>query len=110
MRRLATILAVLAALPAAALTVPVESASARSLSGATAQRHAERIAAARARHDPAIAGWSIARGFRFTSRKWVFAWWAQMADGRVCSAQLVTRYASLKSSRVVGYFRMETCS
>jgi hypothetical protein len=40
----------------------------------------------------------------------VFVWAAEMTDGRVCSAQLVTRYASSLSSRVVAYFRMEECS
>ena len=54
--------------------------------------------------------WSLARGYRFTARKFVFVWWATMSDGRVCSAQLVTRYASRASSKIVSYFRLETCS
>lgn len=84
--------------------------AAGSLSHSTALRHADGAAAKLARQDRRMTEWEIARGFRFTSRKWVFAWWAQLGDGRVCTAQLVTRYASLKSSKVVAYFRNEECS
>ena len=106
MRRLLAISAVLAALLAPAS----DAGAAKSLSGATAKRYAERAATNRASRNHAIAGWDIARGFRFTSRKWVFVWYAQMRDGTVCAAQLVTRYASSKSTKVVAYFRQEVCS
>jgi hypothetical protein len=95
----------------AALLVPAGQADAvRSLPGKTAKRYAERAGTNRANRDRSIAGWDIARGFRFTSRKWVFVWYAEKTDGSVCSAQLVTRYASLHSSKVIAYFRMESCS
>ena len=79
------------------------------LSRAKALGNAEKAAKKRARQDSRITEWEITRGFRFTGRKWVWAWWAQLSDGRVCSAQLVTRYASTKSTKVVAYFRNENC-
>jgi curli biogenesis system outer membrane secretion channel CsgG len=105
MRSLAATAVVLAALLAAA-----PAGAAQSLSHATAARYANRAAANRARSQPAITDWEIVRGFRFESRKWVFVWDAQISDGRVCSAQLVTRYASRTSRKVVAYFRNESCS
>jgi curli biogenesis system outer membrane secretion channel CsgG len=104
-RTLATLLVLATALVAA----PAADA-ARTLEQSAAARHAERAAAKLARQNSAIAAWEIARGFKFSSRKWVFVWWAEMADGSVCSAQLVTRYASMKSYKVVSYFRNEECS
>jgi len=104
-RTLATLVVLAAALLAAP---PAEAAG--TLQSSTAMRHAERLAAKHARQEPAMVAWEISRGFRFSSRKFVFVWWAQMADGSVCSAQLVTRYASLKSRKVVSYFRNEECT
>jgi hypothetical protein len=112
MRSLAITALVLAALLCGSLTaaIPPRADAARSLSSATAVRYAKRAATNRANSTPAIVKWELVRGFRFESRKWVFVWAAEMTDGRVCSAQLVTRYASSLSSRVVAYFRMEECS
>jgi hypothetical protein len=76
----------------------------------TAKRYATRAASNRARHDKRITGWELVRAYRLDRHKFVFAWYAQLADGRGCTAQLVTRYASLKSNKVVAYFRMEECS
>jgi hypothetical protein len=74
-----------------------------------AVHNAEREARKLARQDTRIAEWEIARGFRFTSTKWVFAWWSQLDDGRVCTAQLVTRYRNSKQDKVISYFRNEDC-
>jgi hypothetical protein len=63
-----------------------------------------------ARQDPRIVDWEIARGFRFTSTKWVFAWWAELGDGRICTAQLVTRYRNSKQRKLISYFRNQECS
>lgn len=104
----AILLAAVIALVAAPTPPPADAA--RSLSASTAKRYAERAAANRARRDPSIVGWELVRGFRFESRKWVFVWSAQKADGQVCGAQLVTRYASRSSSKVIAYFRMDACS
>jgi hypothetical protein len=91
--------------------VPGDALAARHMSEPQAERHANRAAAKKAAQSRgAIVSWELARGFRFTARKFVFVWWAQMSDGRVCSAQLVTRYASSKSNKVASYFRLETCS
>jgi hypothetical protein len=75
-----------------------------------AVKSAERAARTLARQDGRISEWEIARGFRFTSTKWVFVWWAQLDDGRVCTAQLVTRYRNSKQRKVISYFRQESCS
>jgi hypothetical protein len=96
----------LAALALAAGASPAAAAMSRG----KALQNAEKAAKQRARKDSGITTWEITRGFRFTDRKWVWAWWAQMSDGRVCSAQLVTRYASRKSTKIVAYFRNEDCS
>jgi hypothetical protein len=72
--------------------------------------HAEQAARQMARQDSRITEWEIARGFRFTSTKWVFAWWAQLGDGRICTAQLVTRYRNSKQNKVISYFRKQECS
>jgi hypothetical protein len=82
----------------------------RSLSWDRAHARAERAAKQMARQDKRITEWEVGRGFRFTSRKFVFAWWAQLADGRICTAQLVTRYNSSKTYRLIAYFRNEECS
>ena len=79
------------------------------LSRSKALQHATKAAKQRAHQDKRITEWEITRGFRFTERKWVWAWWSQLEDGRVCSAQLVTRYASMKSTKIVAYFRNESC-
>jgi hypothetical protein len=100
MRRLLALLLVLA-LPA--------SASAATLPYRTAAKRAQRAGAAHARQVHAT-GWEISEGFRFTSHKVVFAWYGQLADGRGCGAQLVVRYASTRSKKVVAYFRKEECS
>ena len=106
MRRLAGVLAVLAL-----AAVPADAVAARHMSASVAQRNAERAAAKKAAQSRGeIVSWELARGFRFTARKFVFVWWASMSDGRVCSAQLVVRYASSKTNKIVSYFRLETCS
>jgi hypothetical protein len=99
---LATLVALIALAVAAA---PADAA----LSRGKALQHATKAAKQRARQDKRITEWEITRGFRFTDRKWVWAWWSQLADGRVCSAQLVTRYSSMKSTKIVAYFRNESC-
>lgn len=80
------------------------------LDHARALNHAEKAARQMARQDSRIAEWEIARGFRFTSTKWVFAWWAQLEDGRVCTAQLVSRYRNSKQNKIYSYFRNQDCS
>ena len=111
MRSLLAITLVLAATLLAGAVAHAPSAdAARSLSKSTALRYANRAATNRANRTPSIVDWEIVRGFRFDSRKWVFVWSAEMRDGRVCGAQLVTRYASSKSSKVIAYFRNEDCS
>jgi hypothetical protein len=105
-----TVLAAAAFLAGSLTAAPQPADASQALSKSTAQRYAERAAANRAKSKPGMLGWELARGFRFESRKWVFVWYAEMADGQVCSAQLVTRYASTKSSKVIAYFRIEDCS
>ena len=75
-----------------------------------AVRNADGAARKLARQDRRITEWEIARGFRFTSTKWVFVWWAQLDDGRVCTAQLVIRYRNSKQRKVIAYFRNQDCS
>ena len=84
-------------------------AGAATLQYRTAAKRAERAAAGEARKTRAVS-WEISRGFRFAGRKMVFAWYGQLADGRGCSAQLVVRYASRNSKKVVAYFRNQECS
>jgi hypothetical protein len=109
MRRLAGIAAACVVLLLAA--APADAFRARHMSAPVAQRNAERAAEKKARQSGGkIVSWELARGFRFTARKFVFVWWASMSDGRVCSAQLVVRYASSKTNKIVSYFRLETCS
>jgi hypothetical protein len=100
MRRLAATLIVLA-LPA--------SASAATLPYPTAAKRAHRAGASRARTVHAVA-WEVSKGFRFERHKIVFAWYGQLPDGRGCDAQLVVRYASTHSKKVVAYFRNQECS
>ena len=108
MRRLAGILAALSLLLVAA---PVQdAAAARHLSYDQARRNATRFAAAQAAADPSIVQWEVGRGFRFTARKFVFVWWATKNDGTVCAAQLVTRFRSSTTNKLISYFRLETCS
>jgi hypothetical protein len=112
MRSLAITALVLAALLCGSLTaaIPPRADAARSLSSATAVRYAKRAATNRANSTPAIVKWELVRGFRFESRKWVWVWSAERTDVTICGAQLVTRYASRASTKVVAYFRMESCS
>ena len=91
-------------------TAPAAGAARPPLDHTRAVHDAERAARQMARQDRRITDWQIARGFRFTSTKWVFVWWAQLDDGRVCTAQLVTRYRNSKQRKVVSYFRNENCS
>jgi hypothetical protein len=107
---LAITLVLAAALLAGSLARAPRAEAARSLSHSTALRYAERAATNRAKGRADITGWEIVRGFRFDRRRWVFVWSAELRDGRICSAQLVTRYASLKSSKVIAYFRNQECS
>jgi predicted small lipoprotein YifL len=75
-----------------------------------AERKADTAAKKMARQDARISEWEITRGFRFTQTKWVFAWWAQLGDGRICTAQLVARYRNSKTTNVITYFRNQECS
>ena len=84
-------------------------AGAATLPYRTAAKRANRAAAAEARKMRAT-GWEISRGFRLERHKVVFAWYGQLADGRGCDAQLVVRYASRRSRKVVAYFRNRECS
>jgi hypothetical protein len=90
------------------LVIPA-SASAATLPYKTAVKRAERVGRKHARQTHAVA-WEISKGFRFERHKVVFAWYGQRADGTACTAQLVVRYASLKSRKVVAYFRKEECT
>jgi hypothetical protein len=85
------------------------SASAATLPYKTAVKRAHRAGATHARHLHAT-GWEVSQGFRFARHKVVFAWYGQLADGRGCAAQLVVRYASRHSKKVVAYFRRQDCS
>lgn len=100
MRKLLALLLVLA--------VPA-SASAATLPYRTAAKRAQRAARGEARKVGAV-GWELSRGFRFASHKVVFGWYGQRADGSGCDAQLVVRYASKRSKKVVAYFRKLECS
>lgn len=94
---------------AIALALPVASASAATLPYRTAAKRAERAGAAEARKSHAVA-WEISKGFRFEPHKIVFGWYGERADGTGCDAQLVVRYASTHSRKVVVYFRHMECS
>jgi hypothetical protein len=74
-----------------------------------AVKRADRAAAGEARKMRAVT-WEISRGFRFERHKMVFVWFGQLADGRGCGAQLVVRYASHDSRKMVAYFRKMDCS
>jgi phosphoheptose isomerase len=99
MRKL-LILALLLAVPA--------SASAATLPYKTAVKRAERVGRKHARQTRSVA-WEISKGFRFERHKVVFGWYGQRADGSSCAAQLVVRYASTRSRKVVAYFRNQEC-
>jgi hypothetical protein len=101
MRKLLATVAVLglSATPASAATLPYK----------TALKRAERVGAKHSRQVNAVA-WEISAGFRFEPHKVVFGWYAQRADGSACTAQLVVRYASTRSKKVVAYFRNQECS
>lgn len=92
------------------LATPAHAASGHVLKYQTAKRHAVRAARKRARQDRRITSWELVRAFRLERHKFVFAWFAQLADGRGCTAQLVTRYSSQRSRKVIAYFRLEECS
>jgi hypothetical protein len=102
MMRLALLFAVLVALavPAAALGA---------LSYAQARAKAQQGAVKHAHSQHAVA-FELGRGFRFTSTKWVFLYFGQLADGRGCAAQLVVRFGSARSTKAVTYTRNEDCS
>jgi hypothetical protein len=74
----------------------------------TAAKRAKRVGARHARQLRAVA-WEISKGFRFERHKVVFAWYGERADGSACTAQLVVRYASTHSRKVVAYFRNQEC-
>ena len=104
MKRLAALVLLVLAIPGSAAAAP------RALDVKQATRYAQRAAANRAKAQPDITGWELSRGIRFDRRKFVFVWYGEHSDGRGCGAQLVVRYASLKSSKVIAYFRNEECS
>jgi hypothetical protein len=91
------------------LAVPASSAYAATLPYKTAVKRAQRVGAKHSRQVRGVA-WEISEGFRFERHKIVFGWYAQRADGSACTAQLVVRYASLQSRKVVAYFRNQECS
>jgi hypothetical protein len=91
------------------LALPVGSASAATLPYKTAVKRAHRAGAKQARRSHAVA-WENSKGFRFARHKIVFAWYGQRADGSGCDAQLVVRYASTHSRKIVTYFRHMECS
>jgi hypothetical protein len=91
------------------LSVPAGAASAATLPYKVAAKRAHRAGAKQARKSGAVA-WELSRGFRFERHKVVFAWYGQRADGSGCDAQLVVRYASTRSKKVVAYFRHLECS
>jgi hypothetical protein len=93
------LLLALCAAPASAATLPYRTAVKRAHSAGAAQAHRARAVA-----------WEISAGFRFEPHKLVFAWYGQRADGSGCAAQLVVRYASTRSRKVVAYFRHMECS
>jgi hypothetical protein len=85
------------------------SAGAATLPYKTAVKRAERAGRKQARRLHAVA-WEISQGFRFERHKVVFAWYGQRGDGSGCDAQLVVRYATTRSRKVVAYFRKLECS
>lgn len=92
----------------ALLLVFPASAGAATLPYKTAAKRAGRAGANQARKVHAV-DWEMSKGFRFERHKVVFAWYGQRADGSGCDAQLVVRYASTKSKKVVTYFRNLEC-
>ena len=96
-------------LATALLLVFPASAGAATLPYRTAAQRAQRAGATQARKVHAVE-WEISKGFRFERHKIVFAWYGQLADGRGCGAQLVVRYASTRSKKVIAYFRNQECS
>ena len=90
------------------LLVPVGSASAALLPYKAAVQRAHRAGGKQARKSHAVS-WELTRGFRFERHKLVFGWYGQRADGSACDAQLVVRYASTRSHKVVAYFRNMEC-
>ena len=91
------------------LLVPAESASAAMLPYKTAVKRANRVGSKQARKTHAVS-WEISKGFRFERHKIVFGWYGERADGSACDAQLVVRYASTRSKKLVAYFRNMECS
>ena len=100
---------VVAVVVALALLLPAY-AGGSALTYPKARAKAQAAAAARARRQTNITAWEVKRGFRFTSTKWVFAWYGELSSGQGCSAQLVVRFASTKTTKAVTYFRNEVCS
>jgi hypothetical protein len=94
--------------PVLALLVPAASAAAATLPYKTAAKRAQHAGAAQARRSHAVE-WEISKGFRFERHKIVFGWYGRRANGTACDAQLVVRYASTSSHRVVAYFRKMEC-
>ena len=95
---------------ALALVLPTAAGARSALTYPKARAKAQAFAAARARKQTNITAWEVKRGFRFSSTKWVFAWYGQLANGQGCAAQLVVRFASTKSTKAITYFRNEQCS
>jgi hypothetical protein len=90
------------------LLVPAGSASAAMLPYKTAAKRAQRAGSAEA-HQKGAVDWEVSKGFRFERHKIVFGWYGQRADGTACDAQLVVRYASTRSRKLVAYFRNLEC-
>lgn len=91
------------------LLVPAAPAAAATLPYKTAAKRAHRAGAKQARKSGAVA-WELSKGFRFESHKIVFGWYGERPDGLGCDAQLVVRYASSHSRKIVTYFRHMECS
>jgi hypothetical protein len=99
-----------AACVALALGAAAQAEATRTLSAERARARAQALAVRTQAGDPAIVSWELSRAFRFTREKVVFVWDAEYVDGRFCAAQLVVRFASRSSNRVIAYFRNRDCS
>ena len=103
-------LLIAAAVAALALALAAAAPAAAPLKYQSAVKRAQAEAARQQQRQPAIVAWEISRGYRFTSAKFVFPWYADLNDGTSCSGQLVVRFASSKSRKLVSYFRNVECA
>lgn len=85
-----------------------EAAGAHKLSARTAKARAQKVAKRQAAREGIVA-WELSGPFRLDEHRLVYAWYAELPDGRGCVAQLVVRYANRTSRKTVGYFRNREC-